>query len=73
MKKSFYVVYFIGLMLSLRNRVKLLGAYKPIDDINDLEKEKLFIQHKSFLVRIVTNSLTISLCCQLGTSVYSGP
>ena len=34
------MIYFIGIMFTLKNRVKVMGAIRPVDHLKEFEKEK---------------------------------
>ena len=51
-KRGLYAIYFIGVMYSLRNRVQMYGAIRPIEYFETFEASKHLEQKKSsFLVR----------------------
>ena len=38
-RKALHVLYFIGIMQTLRNKVKIYGALRPIDYFNNFKSE----------------------------------
>ena len=52
------VVYFIGILHSLRNRVKVMGALRPVEHLKEFEKEKKPVKVKGNSL-FVSNSVGI--------------
>ncbi len=50
LKRSFRVAYFIGILYSMKNRVKIYGALRPIDQVKEFDSSKNVTQRKSLLV-----------------------
>lgn len=53
LRKVFYTSYFIGIAISLTNRIRLYGTLKKIEESNELESEVEEEKKKPFLVRFL--------------------
>lgn len=50
LKRSFRVAYFIGILYSMKNRVKIYGALRPIDQVKEFDSGQSAPKRKSLLV-----------------------
>ena len=50
LRKVFYASYFIGVAISLQNRIRLYGTLKPIAEAKNFENEVKTTKENSFLV-----------------------
>ena len=50
LKRSFRVAYFLGILFSMKNRVKIYGALRPIDQVKEFDSSNNAPKRKSYLV-----------------------
>ena len=53
LRKVFYASYFVGIAVSLQNRIRLYGTLKPIEEVKRPEGEVLETKEKSFWAFLV--------------------
>lgn len=49
-KKALYATYFVGVMISFKNKVKVYGALRPIEYLEEFESNRPKAKHNSILV-----------------------
>ena len=51
LKRSLYVSYFLGILFSMKNRVKIYGALRSVEHVKQFEVNKVEKKKHNFLVR----------------------
>jgi len=59
LKKSFRVAYFLGILFSMKNRVKIYGALRPIDQVKEFDSGNNAPKRKSLLPFLPTDMITV--------------
>ena len=50
LKRGLYATYFVGVMISFKNKVKVYGALRPIEYLEEFEKVQPKSKQKGILV-----------------------
>lgn len=51
LKRSLFVAYFLGILFSMKNRVKIYGALRSIEHVKQFEVHKIEKKKTNFFVR----------------------